>query len=58
MKNFYIVHKGDYDAYRIVSAKDKEEAIQQIEDDELGKVVVYDEETYQRYFEDSYLWAD
>ena len=58
MKNFYIVHKGDYDAYRIVCAEDKEEAIQQIEDDELGKVVVYDEETYQRYFEDSYLWAD
>ena len=58
MKNFYIVRKGDYDAYRIVCAEDKEEAIQQIEDDELGKVVVYDEETYQRYFEDSYLWAD
>lgn len=58
MKNFYIVHKGDYDAYRIVRAEDKEEAIQQIEEDELGKVVVYDEATYQRYFEDSYLWAD
>ena len=34
MKNFYIVRKGDYDAYRIVCAEDKEEAAEQIEEDE------------------------
>lgn len=54
MKNFYIVRKGDYDAYRIVRAEDKEEAMRKIEEDELGKVVIYDEAFYQRYFEDSY----
>ena len=46
MKNFYIVRKGDYDAYRIVCAEDKEEAAEQIEADEAGKVLIYDEEIY------------
>ena len=46
MKNFYIVRKGDYDAYRIVCAEDKEEAAEQIEEDEAGKVLIYDEEIY------------
>lgn len=55
MKNFYIVRKGDYDAYRIVCAKDKEEAAKQIETDEAGKVIIYDEEFYKKYFEDSDL---
>ena len=58
MKNFYIVRKGDYDAYRIVCAEDKEEAAKQIEADEAGKVIIYDEEIYQKYFEDNYLAAD
>ena len=58
MKNFYIVRKGDYDAYRIVCAEDKEEAAEQIEEDEAGKVIIYDEEIYQKYFEDNYLSAD
>lgn len=58
MKNFYIVRKGDYDAYRIVCAEDKEEAAKQIEADEVGKVIIYDEEIYQKYFEDNYLAAD
>ena len=53
MKNFYIVRKGDYDAYRIVCAEDKEEAAKQIEAEEAGKVIIYDEEFYQKYFEDS-----
>ena len=57
MKNFYIVHKGDYDAYRIVCAEDKEEAAEQIEADEVGKVIIYDEEIYKKYFEDNYLAA-
>ena len=58
MKNFYIVRKGDYDAYRIVCAKDKEEAAGQIEADEAGKVIIYDEEFYQKYFEDNDLAAN
>lgn len=58
MKNFYIVRKGDYDAYRIVYAEDKEEAAKQIEEDEAGKVIIYDEEIYRKYFEDNYLTAD
>lgn len=58
MKNFYIVRKGDYDAYRIVCAEDKEEAAEQIEEGEAGKVVIYDEEIYQKYFEDNYSAAD
>lgn len=58
MKNFYIVRKGDYDAYRIVCAENKEEAEKQIETDEAGKVIVYDEEFYQKYFEDSDLAAN
>ena len=58
MKNFYIVRKGDYDAYRIVYAENKEEAAEQIEEDEAGKVIIYDEEIYRKYFEDNYLAAD
>ena len=58
MKNFYIVRKGDYDAYRIVCAENKEEAAEQIETDEAGKVIIYDEEFYQKYFEDSDLAAN
>ena len=58
MKNFYIVRKGDYDAYRIVCAEDKEEAAEQIEEDEAGKVIIYDEEFYKKYFEDSDLAAN
>ena len=58
MKNFYIVRKGDYDAYRIVCAEDKEEAAGQIEEDEAGKVIIYDEEIYKKYFEDNYPAAD
>ena len=58
MKNFYIVRKGDYDAYRIVCAEDKEEAAEQSEEDEAGKVLIYDEEIYKKYFEDNYLAAD
>ena len=58
MKNFYIVRKGDYDAYRIVCAEDKEEAAKQIETDEAGKVIIYDEEFYKKYFEDSDLAAN
>ena len=58
MKNFYIVRKGDYDAYRIVCAEDKEEAAEQIEEDEAGNVLIYDEEIYRKYFEDNYLAAD
>lgn len=58
MKNFYIVRKGDYDAYRIVYAEDKEEAAEQIEENEAGKVLIYDEEIYKKYFEDNYLAAD
>lgn len=58
MKNFYIVRKGDYDAYRIVCAENKEEAAEQIEEDEAGKVIIYDEEFYQKYFEDSDLAAN
>ena len=58
MKNFYIVRKGDYDAYRIVCAENKEEAVKQIETDEAGKVIIYDEEFYQKYFEDSDLAAN
>lgn len=58
MKNFYIVRKGDYDAYRIVCAEDKEKAAEQIEEDEAGKVIIYDEEFYQKYFEDSDLAAN
>ena len=58
MKNFYIVRKGDYDAYRIGCAADKEEAAEQIEEDEAGKVLIYDEEIYKKYFEDNYLAAD
>lgn len=58
MRNFYIVRKGDYDAYRIVCAEDKEEAAKQIEIDEAGKVIIYDEEFYQKYFEDNDLAAD
>ena len=58
MKNFYIVRKGDYDAYRIVCAEDKEEAAEQIEEDKAGKVIIYDEEIYRKYFEDNYLAAD
>ena len=58
MKNFYIVHKGDYDAYRIVCAENKDEAAKQIEEDEAGKVLIYDEEIYKKYFEDNYLAAD
>ena len=53
MRNFYIVRKGDYDAYRIVCAEDKEEAAEQIEADEAGKVLIYDEEIYKKYFEDN-----
>lgn len=55
MRNFYIVRKGDYDAYRIVRAENKEEAAKQIETDEAGKVIIYDEKFYQKYFEDSDL---
>lgn len=58
MRNFYIVRKGDYDAYRIVCAENKEEAAEQIEEDEAGKVIIYDEEFYQKYFEDSDLAAN
>ena len=58
MRNFYIVRKGDYDAYRIVCAEDNEEAAKQIEADEAGKVIIYDEEFYQKYFEDSDLAAN
>ena len=58
MKNFYIVRKGDYDAYRIVCAEDKEEAAKQIEEDEAGKVIIYDEEFYKKYFEDNDLAAN
>ena len=58
MRNFYIVRKGDYDAYRIVCAENKEEAAKQIETDEAGKVIIYDEEIYRKYFEDNYLAAD
>ena len=58
MKNFYIVRKGDYDAYRIVCAEDKEKAAEQIEVDEAGNVLIYDEEIYKKYFEDNYLAAD
>ena len=58
MKNFYIVHKGDYDAYRIVCAEDKEEAAEQIEADEAGKVIIYEEKIYKKYFEDNYLATD
>ena len=58
MKNFYIVRKGDYDAYHIVCAEDKEEAAEQIEEDEAGNVLIYDEEIYRKYFEDNYLAAD
>lgn len=58
MRNFYIVRKGDYDAYRIVRAENKEEAAKQIETDEAGKVIIYDEEFYQKYFEDSNLAAN
>ena len=58
MKNFYIVRKGDYDAYRIVCAEDKEEAAKQIKEDEAGKVLIYDDKIYKKYFEDNYLAAD
>ena len=58
MRNFYIVRKGDYDAYRIVCAENKEEAAKRIETDEAGKVIIYDEEFYQKYFEDSDLAAN
>lgn len=58
MRNFYIVRKGDYDAYRIVCAENKEEAAEQIEEDEAGKVIIYDEEFYQKYFEDNDLAAN
>lgn len=58
MRNFYIVRKGDYDAYRIVRAENKEDAAKQIETDEAGKVVIYGEEFYQKYFEDSNLVAN
>ena len=58
MRNFYIVRNGDYDAYRIVCAENKEEAAEQIEDDEAGKVIIYDEEIYRKYFEVNYLAAD
>ena len=50
--------QSDYDAYRIVCAEDKEEAAEQIEADEAGKVIIYDEEIYRKYFEDNYLAAD
>ena len=50
MKNFYIVRKGDYDAYRIVCAEDKEEAAKQIKEDEAGKVLIYDEKIYKKIF--------
>ena len=58
MKNLYIISKGDYDAYRFVYEGWKEEAAEQIEEDEAGKVIIYDEEIYRKYFEDNYLTAD
>ena len=58
MKNFYIVHKGDYDAYRMVSAEDKEEAAKQNKKDKAGKVLIYDEKKKKKYFEDNYPVAD